>query len=177
MRKITKDDEKYLNELSLKDGDFKCELFIDGESRKNSSAKSNDYYGEFSAFDFDFSEKLKHNSNFYIDNAIVLKKGINISEAKILFESIDQDAPIVIPDLPNERCKIPGESYGIKSEDIYPESKYPLKAETRFFQFTNKWSCLGFSYEDFIKERLKEFCSEHLKTIDLHYFYGKIQYY
>ena len=64
-----------VNELSLKDGDFKCELFIDGESRKNSSAKSNDYYGEFSAFNFDYDEKNKqHNGNLYFDNIIVLKK-------------------------------------------------------------------------------------------------------
>ena len=53
-----------------------------------------------------------------MDNIIVLKKGINISEAKILFESIDQDAEIIIPDIPNIRCKIPGEKYGLKPEEI-----------------------------------------------------------
>ena len=51
--------------------------------------------------------------------------------------------------MPNKRCKIPGEKYGLKPEEIYPDSIYPLKAETRFFQFTNKWSCFGFSYEQF----------------------------
>ena len=114
---------------------------------------------------------------FYFDNIIVLKKGVNINEVKILYESIDQKAVIVIPDLKNERCKIPGKSYGLKPEEIYPDSQFPLKAETRFFQFTNKWSCLGFSYESFIKERLKEFCSDHLEIGDLHYLYGKIQNY
>ena len=178
MRKVNKDDEKYLNELNLKEGDFKCELFIDGESRKNSTANPGDYYGEFSAFNFDYDEKNKqHNDNFYFDNIIVLKKGENINEVKILYESIDQKAVIVIPDLKNERCKIPGKSYGLKPEEIYPDSQFPLKAETRFFQFTNKWSCLGFSYESFIKERLKEFCSDHLEIADLHYLYGKIQNY
>ena len=48
-------------------------------------------------------------------------------------ESINQKAVIVIPDLKNERCKIPGESYGLKPEEIYPESKFSLKAENRFF--------------------------------------------
>jgi len=47
MRKITKEEEKYLTELSLKEGDYKCELFMDGESRKNSTASPRDYYGEY----------------------------------------------------------------------------------------------------------------------------------
>ena len=177
IRKVSKDDEKYLTELNLKEGHYKSELFIDGESRKNSTADLREDYGEFRAFEFYNGNKAQHNANYFIDNIIVLKKGINITEAKILFESIDQEAVIVIPDIPNERCKIPGEKYGIKPDEVYPDSIYPLKAETRFFQFTNKWSCLGFSYEEYIKERLKEFCSEHLKTSDLHYFYGKLQYY
>ena len=177
MRKIKKEEEKYLEDLNLKEGDYKCELFIDGESRKNTTANIRDDYGELSAFKFGNDDNMKHNANFYMDNIIVLKKGINITEAKILFDSIDQEAVIVIPDIPNERCKIPGERYGIKPEDIYPESKFKLKAETRFFQFTHKWSCIGFSYEEFIKERLSEFCGEHLKTSDLHYLYKKLQYY
>ena len=175
MRKVKKEDEEYLSELSLKEGDFKCELFIDGTSRKNTTADIRDDYGELSAFNLD--NNMKHNDNYYMDNIIVLKRGINIDEAKILFESIDQEAEIIIPDMTNQRCKIPGEQYGLKPEEVYPDSIYPLKAETRFFQFTNKWSCLGFSYEKFIKERLSEFCSEHLKICDLHYLYNKLQYY
>ena len=177
MRKVTKDDEKYLTELDLKEGNYKTELFIDGESRKNATADIMDDYGELNGFDFDLGEKLHHNGNFYIDNIIVLKKGINITDARKLYDSIDQEAVIVIPDIPNERCKIPGEKYGVRPEDVYPDSKEPLKAETRFFQFTNKWSCLGFSYEEFFKERLNEFCGEHLKTCDLHYYYNKMQHY
>ena len=177
LRKVEKEDEDYLTELNLKEGDFKCELFIDGESRINTTGNINNDYGNLRAFDFASGDEAKHNTNFYIDNIIVLKKGINITEAKIFFDSIDQEAIIVIPDIPNERCKIPGERYGLKPDEIYPDSIYPLKAETRFFQFTNKWSCLGFSYEQFIKDRLKEFCGEHLKTSDLHYFYNRIQYY
>ena len=174
MRKISKDEEQYLSDLSLKEGDYKCELFIDGESRKNATADIREDYGNLSAFNFDFSEKMIHNGNFYLDNVIVLKKGINLNEAKILFESIDQDAKIVIPDIPNERCKIPGQQYGLKPEEIYPDSQYPLKPEVKFFQLTNKWTCLGFSFEDYFKERLKEFCSDHLKASDLNYYYGKI---
>ena len=34
MRKVN--NEKYLNEINLKERNFKYELFIDGESRKNS---------------------------------------------------------------------------------------------------------------------------------------------
>ena len=177
MRKVTKEEEKYLTELSLKEGDYKCELFMDGESRKTSTASPRDDYGELSAFVFGNDDNVKHNINFYMDDIIVLKKGINISEAKILYESIDQEAEIVIPDMPNVRCKIPGEKYGLKPEEVYPDSIYPIKAETRFFQFTNRWSCLGFSYEEFIKQRLIEFCGEHLETNDLHYLYNRIQYY
>ena len=80
-----------------------------------------------------------------MDNIIVLKKGINISEVKTLFESIDQEAVIVIPDIANLRCKIPGEKDPENPGEFYPDSVYPLKAETKFFQFTNKWACLGFS--------------------------------
>ena len=174
-RKVTKEDVAYLDELSLKEGDYKCELFIDGTSRKNTSAYIRDDYGNFSAFDF--NDDLNQNPNFYIDNIIVLKKGININEAKILFESIDQEAEIIIPNMPNKRCKIPGDKYGLKPDEIYPDSIYPLKAEIRFFQFTSKWSCLGFSYEQFIKERLNEFCSEHLNITDLQYLYNKLQYF
>ena len=177
IQKVTKEDEQYLEELSLKEGDYKCELFIDGESRKNTTASPNDNYGELTAFDFGNDEEMKHNMNFYMDNIIVLKKGINISEVKTLFESIDQEAVIVIPDIPNLRCKIPGEKDPENPGEFYPDSVYPLKAETKFFQFTNKWTCLGFSYEDYIKQRLNEFCGEHLKTSDLHYLYGKLQYY
>ena len=177
MRKVTKEDEKYLTELSLKEGNYKCELFMDGESRKNSTANPTDDYGEFSAFEFGNDEKMLHNNNFYMDNIIVLKKGIHLDEAKVLYDSIDQEAEKIIPDLPNVRCKIPGEHYGIKPDEVYPESKFPLKAETRFFQFTYKWSCLGFSYEEFLKQRLIEFCEEHLKTSDLHYLYNKLQFY
>ena len=177
MRKVTKEDEKYLTELSLKEGNYKCELFMDGESRKNSTANPTDDYGEFSAFEFGNDEKMLHNNNFYMDNIIVLKKGIHLDEAKVLYDSIDQEAEKIIPDLPNVRCKLPGEHYGIKPDEVYPESKFPLKAETRFFQFTHKWSCLGFSYEEFLKQRLIEFCEEHLKTNDLHYLYNKLQFY
>ena len=177
MRKIKKEEEKYLNELSLKEGDYKCELFIDGESRKNSTADLREDYGKFSAFNFSNSEEMKSNENYYLDNVIVLKRGINISEAKILFESIDQEAIIVIPDIPNKRCKIPGEQYGLRPDEIYPDSIYPLKPETKFFQLTNKWTCIGFSFEDYFKERLKEFCSEHLKIADLNFYYGKLQPY
>ena len=177
MRKVTKEDEQYLAELNLKEGDFKSEIFIDGESRKNSTGDIRDDYGELNAFDFIYNSKMTHNANYFIDNIIVLKKGITITEVKILYESIDQEAVIVIPDIPSERCKIPGDKYGIKPDEIYPDSIYPLKAETKFFQFTNKWSCLGFSYEQFIIDRFNEFCSEHLKITDLHYYHGKIQYY
>ena len=107
IRKVSKDDEKYLTELNLKEGHYKSELFIDGESRKNSTADLREDYGEFRAFEFYNGNKTQHNANYFIDNIIVLKKGINITEAKILFESIDQEAVIVIPDIPNERCKIP----------------------------------------------------------------------
>ena len=58
MRKITKDEEQYLTDLSLNEGDFKCELFIDGESRKNTTADIREDYGNLSAFNFDFSEKM-----------------------------------------------------------------------------------------------------------------------
>ena len=177
MRKVTKEDEQYLTELNLKEGQYKSEFFIDGESRKNSTAYPSDNYGDLQAFDFGNDSEMKHNSNYFIDNIIVLKKGINITEVKILYESIDQEAPIVIPDIPSERCKIPGEKYGIKPDEIYPDSEYPLKFETRFFQFTSKWSCLVFSYEQFLKDRLKEFCSDHLKTSDLHHYHGKLQDY
>ena len=34
MRKINKVDEKYLYEINLKEGNFKYELFINGESSK-----------------------------------------------------------------------------------------------------------------------------------------------
>ena len=34
-----------------------------------------------------------------------------------------------------------------------------------------------FSYKNFIKERLKEFCSEHFAIADLHYLQEKLQYY
>jgi hypothetical protein len=71
MRKVTKEDEKYLTELSLKEGNYKCELFIDGESRKNSTANPKDNYGEFSAFEFPNDEPMMHNSNFYMDNVII----------------------------------------------------------------------------------------------------------
>jgi hypothetical protein len=66
MRKVNKDDEKYLNEINLKLGDFKCELFIDGESRKNSTANPGDYYGEFSAFKFDYDEKINNITVIFI---------------------------------------------------------------------------------------------------------------
>ena len=177
MRKVTLEDEPYLTELNLREGNYKTELFIDGESRKNATADLVSDYGELSAFSFELGDKMKHNGNFYIDNIIVLKKGINITEAEILFDSIDQEAAVVIPDIPNERCKIPGERFGVRPQDVYPESQFPLRAETRFFQFTNKWSCLGFSYEEFLKERLGEFCGDHLRTCDLHYYYNRMQAY
>jgi hypothetical protein len=114
MRKVTKEDEKYLTELSLKEGNYKCELFIDGESRKNSTSNPKDNYGEFSAFEFPNDEPMMHNSNFDMDNVIVLKKGIKLDEAKILYESIDQEAEIIIPDIPNVRCKIGKDSINKK---------------------------------------------------------------
>ena len=176
LRKVTKEDEKYLTELNLKEGDFKSEVFIDGESRKNSTGNIMDDYGELNAFDLSNNSQMSHNTNYFIDNIIVLKKGINITEAKILYESIDQEVTGT-PVLLNERCKIPGDLYGIKPDEVYPDSIYPLKAETKFFQFTSKWSCLGFSYEKFIIDRFKEFCSEHLKITDLEYLNGTLQYY
>ena len=173
-RKVTKDDERYLTELNLKEGSYKCELFIDGESRKNTSASPVNDYGEFSAFEFGNSQ---HNNNFFLDNAIVLKKGITLKEAKILFESIDQEAIIITPDIPNTRCRIPGKQNPNNPGEYYPDSEFKLKPETRFFQFTNKWTCLGFTYEDFLKERLIEFCGEHLKACDINFFYNKIKAY
>ena len=176
LRKVTKEDEKYLTELNLKEGEFKSEVFIDGESRKNSTGNIMDDYGELNAFDLSNNSQMSHNTNYFIDNIIVLKKGINITEAKILYESIDQEVTGT-PVLLNERCKIPGDLYGIKPDEVYPDSIYPFKAETKFFQFTSKWSCLGFSYEKFIIDRFKEFCSEHLKITDLEYLNGTLQYY
>ncbi len=72
MRKVNKDDEKYLSEINLKEGDFKCELFIDGESRKNSTANPGDYYGEFSAFNFDYDEKNKQHNIMVIFILIIV---------------------------------------------------------------------------------------------------------
>ena len=48
--------------------------------------------------------------------------------------------------------KFQGESYRLKHDEIYPDSKFHLKAETRFLQFINKWSYLCFSYESFLKK-------------------------
>ena len=73
LRKVTKEDEKYLTELNLKEGDFKSEIFIDGESRKNATGSIRDDYGELNAFDFDNNNKMMHNTNYFIDNVIVLK--------------------------------------------------------------------------------------------------------
>ena len=57
MRKVNKVDKKYLNEINLKEGNFKYELFINDESSKNSTPNPGYYYGEFSIFNFDCDEK------------------------------------------------------------------------------------------------------------------------
>ena len=184
---VTEDELPYLNQTIFKIGTTKVELLFDGSTRKNITGKWLDDYGDLTVFKFNSRFQNKNgvlanvntdNKNWYIGNILVIKKPLTLNEINIIYNNIDQEADVVLPDVSSKnRCHIPGVKWGINPTDIYKESKIPLTAETKVFHFTNKWTCLGFSYKDFIAKRIREYCGFNLDAVDKNYMSNNLQDY
>ena len=66
------------------------------------------------------------------------------------YELIDQEAEKVIPKVSSVICKLPGTECGPLPTDICPESQEKLNADVKVFHFTNKWTCLGINFNNFL---------------------------
>ena len=173
--------QKILNEDDLlyiknkKVGDVMGEYFLDGMSRKNFTGGFLDDYGNLTVFSFADDETKDSNENFFIDEMMVFNKSLKREEVQTLYELIDQEAEKVIPKVSSVDCKIPGRVCGPLPTDLCPESNEKLSAETKVFHFTNKWTCLGINFNNFLMDRITEFCSENLRAVDINLVEGKLQ--
>ena len=172
--------QKILDEndlLYIKDkkvGDVMGEFFLDGISRKNFSGALLNDYGNLTVFDFSTDESKTSNDNFYIDEMMIIDKRLKKEEINVLYEFIDQEAEKIIPKVSSVVCKLPGLSCGPLPSDICPESQVKLNADIKVFHFTNKWTCLGINFNNFLYDRLTEFCGENLRVIDINIKEGKV---
>ena len=173
--------QKILNEddlLYIKDkkvGDVMGEYFLDGMSRKNFSGAFLDDYGNLTVFSFAEDDTKISNDNFFIDEMMIFNKSLKREEIQVLYDLIDQEAEKVVPKVSSVICKIPGTVCGPLPSDLCPNSEAKLNAEIKVFHFTNKWTCLGINFNNFIMERINEFCGENLRLVDLNIDEGKMQ--
>ena len=70
---------------------------------------------------------------------------------------------------------MPGKQCGPLPTDIYQESKEKLSARVKVFDYTNKWTCLGINFNNFIMDRITEFCGENLRIVVINRDKGKLQ--
>ena len=168
---LDEDDLLYIKDKKV--GDVMGEFFFDGMSRKNFSGGLLDDYGNLTVFSFSEDEKMIGNDNFYIDEMMIFNKSLKKEEVKVLYDLIDQDSEKVIPKVSSTICKIPGTQCGPLPTDLCPESKEKLSAEVKVFHYTNKWTCLGINFNNFLLDRLTEFCGENLRLVDLNIDEGK----
>ena len=105
---------------------------------------------------------------------MIFNKRLNKEEINILYELIDQDAEKVIPKVSSVTCKLPGTVCGPLPTDICPESQEKLNADIKIFHFTNKWTCLGINFNNFLLRRITEFCGDNLKVVDMNIHEGKV---
>ena len=169
---LDEDDLKYIKDKKV--GDVMGEYFLDGMSRKNFSGGLLNDYGNLTVFDFSKNETKTSNDNFYIDEMMIFNKRLKQEEINILYELIDQDAEKIIPKVSSVICKIPGTVCGPLPSDICPVSEEKLKAEIKLFHFTNKWSCLGINFNNFLYKRLTEYCGDNLRVVDINIAEGKM---
>ena len=173
--------QKLLDENDLlyikgkKVGDVMGEFFLDGMSRKNFSGGFLENYGNLTVFSFTDDETKISNDNFFIDEMMVFNKSLKKEEIQILYDLIDQEAEKVIPKIAPVDCKIPGKICGPLPTDLCPDSKEKLSAEVKVFHFTNKWTCLGINFNNFLMDRITEFCGENLRIVDINKDEGKLQ--
>ena len=169
---LTEEDLQYIKDKKV--GDVMGEFFLDGMSRKNFSGGLLDDYGNLTVFDFSENERFEDNDNFYIDEMMIFNKRLKKEEIQILYELIDQDAEKIIPKVSSVICKIPGTVCGPLPSDICPESEEQLNADVEVFHFTNKWTCLGISFNNFLLRRITEFCGDNLRVVDMNIHEGKV---
>ena len=173
--------QKILDENDLlyikgqKVGDVMGEFFFDGMSRKNFSGGLLNDYGNLTVFSFTEDDTKVSNDNFFIDEMMIFNKSLKKEEVKVLYDLIDQDAEKVIPKVASVDCKMPGKQCGPLPTDICPESKEKLSAEVKVFHYTNKWTCLGINFNNFIMDRITEFCGENLRIVVINRDKGKLQ--
>lgn len=151
------------------------EFFLDGISRKNFSGGLLNDYGNLTVFDFAKDENKTSNDNFFIDEMMIINKRLKKDDIDILYQFIDQEAEKIIPKVSSVICKFPGTVCGPLPSDICPESQEKLYANIKVFHFTNKWTCLGINFNDFLYERLTEFCGENLRDVDINIAEGKMK--
>ena len=169
---LTEEDLQYIKDKKV--GDVMGEFFLDGMSRKNFSGGLLDDYGNLTVFDFSENERFEDNDNFYIDEMMIFYKRLKKEEIQILYELIDQEAEKIIPKVSSVICKIPGTVCGPLPSDICPESEEQLNADVEVFHFTNKWTCLGISFNNFLLRRITEFCGDNLRIVDMNIHEGKV---
>ena len=126
------------------------EFFFDGMSRKNFSGELLDDYGNLTVFRFSEDESINNNGEFFIDEMMIFNKSLKPKEVKILYELIDQEAEKIIPKVSSVICKIPGTVCGPLPSDLCPDTQEKLSAEIKVFHFTNKWTCLGINFNNFL---------------------------
>ena len=169
---LDEDDLLYIKDKKV--GDVMGEFFLDGMSRKNFSGELLNDYGNLTVFSFSEDDTKTSNDDFYIDEMMIFNKRLRRDEIKTLYEFIDQEAEKVIPKVSSVICKIPGTVCGPLPSDICPNSEEKLSAEIKVFHFTNKWTCLGINFNNFLYDRLNEFCGENLGVVDMNIAEGKM---
>ena len=169
---LTEEDLIYIKDQKV--GDVMGEFFFDGMSRKNFTGELLDDYGNLTVFDFSEDDTKTSNDHFYIDEMMIFNKSLKRDEINILYELIDQDAEKIIPKVSSVICKIPGTVCGPLPSDICPESEEKLNAEIKVFHFTNKWTCLGINFNNFLFKRITEFCGNNLRVVDMNIHEGKV---
>ena len=168
---LDEEDLKYIE--GKKVGDVMGEYFLDGMSRKNFTGGLMDDYGNLTVFDFAEEEDKIHNDNWFIDEMMVFEKRLTPNEVNTLYNIIDQEAEKIVPKVDSQICKIPGAVCGPLPSDLCPESEEKLVPEVKLFHFTNKWTCLGFNFNNFIYDRITEFCGDNLRLVDWNIAEGK----
>ena len=169
---LTEDDLKYIKDKKV--GDVMGEYFIDGMSRKNFTGGLLNDYGNLTVFEFSKDDTKTSNDDFFIDEMMIFNKRLKQEEIKTLYELIDQDAEKVIPKVSSVICKMPGTVCGPLPTDICPDTQEKLNAEIKVFHFTNKWTCLGINFNNFLYKRITEFCGDNLRVVDINIFEGKM---
>ena len=168
---LNEDDLKYIKDHKV--GDVMGEFFFDGMSRKNFSGGLLNDYGNLTVFRFSEDETKTSNDQFFIDEMMIFNKSLKQKEINILYELIDQEAEKVIPKISSVICKIPGTVCGPLPSDLCPDTQEKLNAEIKVFHFTNKWTCLGINFNNFLYDRISEFCGDNLRIVDINVDEGK----